>query len=172
MKFLDAARRTSTSLDSWRRPLFRTHPGAPGPSRPTREREQKAEQHLEDRSDNKGRRTASAEKTPSGLDASRRFTEGNSIGVGRVYGVVADRASTDRRAPTAWRDSSERSSGIFTRTRRVFVRTVVTANTREPVVEDATGEELVGHLRDHGAPRAVLTREAFVVHRLQAMQVV
>ena len=52
MKFLDAARRTSTSLDSWRRPLFRTHPGARGPSRPTREREQKAEQHLEDRSDN------------------------------------------------------------------------------------------------------------------------
>jgi len=52
------------------------------------------------------------------------------------------------------------------------VRTVVTANTREPVVEDTTGEELVGHLRDHGAPRAVLAREALVVDGLQAMQMV
>ena len=34
---------------------------------------------------------------------------------------------------------------------QVFVRTVVTANTREPVVEDAAREELLGDLRDDGA---------------------
>jgi hypothetical protein len=43
---------------------------------------------------------------------------------------------------------------------------------RKPVVEDAAGEELVGHRRDHGAPRAVRAREALVVDRRQAMQVV
>jgi hypothetical protein len=49
---------------------------------------------------------------------------------------------------------------------QIFVRTVVTANTREPVVEDAAGEELLGDLRDDGAPRAVLAREELVVYRL------
>jgi len=52
------------------------------------------------------------------------------------------------------------------------VRTVVTANTREPVVEDAAGEEIVGHLRDHAAPRAVRASEAVVVDCLQAMQMI
>ena len=55
---------------------------------------------------------------------------------------------------------------------QVFVRTVVTANTREPVVEDTAREELLGDLRDHGAPRAVLAREAVVVDRLQSVQVI
>jgi hypothetical protein len=55
---------------------------------------------------------------------------------------------------------------------QVFVRTVVTANTREPVVEDAAGEELVGDLCDHGAPWAVLAREALVVDRLQVRQII
>ena len=52
------------------------------------------------------------------------------------------------------------------------MRTVVTANTREPEVEDAAGEELVGDLCDHGAPRTVLAREALVVDRLQALQMI
>ncbi len=55
---------------------------------------------------------------------------------------------------------------------QVLVRTVVTATTREPVVEHAAGEEPVRDLPDHGAPRAVRAREAVVVDRLQAMQVV
>ena len=84
MKFLDAARTASTSFDSWRRPLFRTHPNAPGPSRPTREREQKAEQHLEDRLDKRSQCYGECRKTSSGLDAGRRFTEGNSIEAGGV----------------------------------------------------------------------------------------
>ena len=41
-----------------------------------------------------------------------------------------------------------------------------------PWSEDAAGEELVGHLRDHEASRAVLTRETGIVDRVQAMQVV
>jgi len=52
------------------------------------------------------------------------------------------------------------------------VRARSAADAREPVVEDATREELLGDLRDHGAPRAVLARKALVVHRLQAMQMV
>ena len=52
------------------------------------------------------------------------------------------------------------------------MRTVVAANTREPVVEHAAGEERVGHLRDHGATRAVLAREALVVDRLQALPMI
>ena len=39
-------------------------------------------------------------------------------------------------------------------------------------VDEHPGEESVGHLRDHGAPRAILAREAVVVDRLQAMQMV
>ena len=42
---------------------------------------------------------------------------------------------------------------------QVLVRAGVAADAREPVVEDAAGEELVGDLRDDGAPRAVLARE-------------
>ena len=55
---------------------------------------------------------------------------------------------------------------------QVFVRAGVTANTREPVVEDAAGEELVRDLRDDGPPGAVLAGEAVVVDRLQAMQLI
>jgi hypothetical protein len=40
------------------------------------------------------------------------------------------------------------------------------------MVEHAAGEERVGDLRDDGAPRAVLTREAVVVDRLQSVQVI
>ena len=39
---------------------------------------------------------------------------------------------------------------------QVLVGTVVTADAREPVLEDAAGEELVRDLPDHGAPRAIL----------------
>jgi hypothetical protein len=52
------------------------------------------------------------------------------------------------------------------------VRARVAPDARESVVEHATGEELVGDLRDHGAPRAVLACEALVVDGLQAMQMV
>ena len=55
---------------------------------------------------------------------------------------------------------------------QVFVCTVVAADAREPVVEHAAGEERVGDLCDHGAPRAVLAREAVVVDRLQAVQMI
>lgn len=59
----------STSSDSWRRPLFRTHPTAPGPSRPSRAREQKAEQHLEDRSDHQNSCSGKPSNSVWGLDA-------------------------------------------------------------------------------------------------------
>jgi hypothetical protein len=55
---------------------------------------------------------------------------------------------------------------------QVLVGTVVTPDAREAVLEDAAGEELVRDLRDHGAPRAVLVREALVVHRLQPLHVI
>ena len=55
---------------------------------------------------------------------------------------------------------------------QVLVGTVVTADAREPVLEDAAGEELVRDLPDHGAPRAILVREALVVHRLQPLHVI
>ena len=50
--------------------------------------------------------------------------------------------------------------------------TGVTADAREAVLEDTAGEELVRDLADHGAPRAVLVREALVVHRLQAVEMI
>ena len=40
---------TTKPWDSWRRPSPSDHPSAPGPLRPTHEREQKDEQHLESR---------------------------------------------------------------------------------------------------------------------------
>jgi hypothetical protein len=52
------------------------------------------------------------------------------------------------------------------------VRTGVAADAGEAVLEYPTREELVRHPRDHGAPRAVLAREALVVDRLQAMQMI
>jgi hypothetical protein len=45
----------------------------------------------------------------------------------------------------------------------MLVRARVATDAREPVVEHAAGEELLGHLRDHGAPQAVLAPEALVV---------
>ena len=62
------------------------HPDAPGPSRPTDEREQKAEQHLEGRTDNRHELHGKRRNYNSGLDGESRFTEGVSIapvGVGR-----------------------------------------------------------------------------------------
>ena len=61
--------------------------------------------------------------------------------------------------------------------------TAVTANAHEAVLEDpareeharntrGTREELVGHLRHDRAPRAIRAREALVVDRLQAVQVI
>ena len=55
---------------------------------------------------------------------------------------------------------------------QVLVGTGVTPDAREAVLEDAAGEELVRDLADHGAPRAVLVREALVVHRLQAVEMI
>ncbi len=52
------------------------------------------------------------------------------------------------------------------------MRARVAADAREPVVEHAAGEELVGDLCDHGAPWAVLAREALVVDGLQAMPMI
>ncbi len=63
----------STSSDSWRRPPFRTHPTAPGPSRPSRAREQKAEHHLEDRSDHRNSCSGKPRNSVWGLDAGRRL---------------------------------------------------------------------------------------------------
>lgn len=55
---------------------------------------------------------------------------------------------------------------------QVLVATGVTADAREPMLEDAAGEALVRDLGDHGAPRAVLAREAVVVDRLQAVEMI
>lgn len=55
---------------------------------------------------------------------------------------------------------------------QVFVRAGVTPDAREAVREDAAGEELVRDLADDGAPRAVVVREALVVHRLQAVELI
>ncbi|OBQ31858.1 MAG: hypothetical protein AN485_23020, partial [Anabaena sp. MDT14b] len=46
---------------------------------------------------------------------------------------------------------------------QILVRARVAPDAREAVVEHAAFEERVGHLRDHGAPRAVLACEALVV---------
>ena len=45
----------------------------------------------------------------------------------------------------------------------------VAADAREPVLEDAAREELVGDLRDDGATRAILAGEAVAVDRLLAL---
>jgi len=55
---------------------------------------------------------------------------------------------------------------------QVFVRAGITADAGEAVLEHAAGEELVGHVANHRTPRAELAREALVVDRLQAMQMV
>ena len=55
---------------------------------------------------------------------------------------------------------------------QVFVGTGVTPDAREAVLEDAAGEELVRDLADDRAPRAVVAREAFVLHRLQAVELI
>ena len=49
---------------------------------------------------------------------------------------------------------------------QVFVPAGVTADAGEAVLQDPTGEELVGHLRDDEPPGAVLPSEAFVIDRL------
>ena len=49
---------------------------------------------------------------------------------------------------------------------QVFVPAGVTADAGEAVLQDPTGEELVGHLRDDEPPGAVLPSEAFVLDRL------
>jgi len=55
---------------------------------------------------------------------------------------------------------------------QIRVRARLAAAAGEPAIEHAAGEELVGHLRDDGAPRAVLACEALVVDGLQALQVI
>ena len=77
---------------------------------------EKAEQHLEDRSDNRSTRDNKPTNNRWGLDAGRRFTKGISIGVGQVYGVIADPASTGGwasggRVPR-WRASGAVWSGV------------------------------------------------------------
>ena len=48
------------------------------------EREQKAEQHLEERTDNRQGPYGKRRKNDTGLDAERRFTEGNSFPAGET----------------------------------------------------------------------------------------
>jgi hypothetical protein len=55
---------------------------------------------------------------------------------------------------------------------QVFVRTGIAADASEPVFEHAAGEELLRHPRDDGTPRAIRAREALVVDRLQAVQMI
>jgi len=55
---------------------------------------------------------------------------------------------------------------------QVLVGRGVTANARKAILEDGAGEQLVRDLGDHGASRAVLAREAAVVHRLQAVEMI
>jgi len=63
---------------------------------------------------------------------------------------------------------------------QVLVCAVVAADAREAVLEDPTGEELVGHLPDDRTPRAVLAgkalvkalAKALVVDRLQAVHLI
>ena len=55
---------------------------------------------------------------------------------------------------------------------QILVRAGIAADAGEVVLEHATGEEPVRHLRDDGPPRAVLAREAIVVDRLQPMQAI
>ena len=50
--------------------------------------------------------------------------------------------------------------------------TIVAPHACEAVLQYAAREELLGNLRDHGAPWAVLAREALVVDRLQALQMI
>ena len=83
MKFLDAPR-TIDVVGELAPSALSYHPHAPGPSRPIHEREQKAEPHLEDRSDHRKSGDGKPRNSMWGLDAGRRFTEGISIGVGRL----------------------------------------------------------------------------------------
>jgi len=55
---------------------------------------------------------------------------------------------------------------------QILVRTGVAADAGEAVLQHAAGKERVSNLGDDGAPWAILAREAFVVDRLQAMQMV
>ena len=55
---------------------------------------------------------------------------------------------------------------------QILVRAGVAADAGEAVLEDAAGKELVGDLCDDGAPWAILAREALVVDRLQAIQMI
>ena len=54
----------------------------------------------------------------------------------------------------------------------ILVRARITADAGEAVLQHATRQKLVGDLRDDGAPWAILAREAVVVDRRQAMQVI
>ena len=53
---------------------------------------------------------------------------------------------------------------------QVLMGAVAAPDPREPVVQDAAGEELVGHLAHDGAPRAVGLREPLVIDRLQRVE--
>ena len=55
---------------------------------------------------------------------------------------------------------------------QVLVRAGIAADAGEPVLQHPAGEKLVGHAADHRTPRAILAREALVVDRLQAVQVI
>ena len=52
------------------------------------------------------------------------------------------------------------------------MRAGVAADAGEAVLQHATRQKLVGHLRDDGTPGAILAREAVVVDRLQAVQMI
>lgn len=55
---------------------------------------------------------------------------------------------------------------------QILVRAGVAADAREAVLQHPAGEELVGHLRHNGTPRAVVPRKAAVIDRLQSVQVI
>jgi len=55
---------------------------------------------------------------------------------------------------------------------QILVRARIAADAGEPVLQHAAREERVSDLRDHGPPWAILAREAVVVDRLQAVQVI
>lgn len=54
----------------------------------------------------------------------------------------------------------------------VLVGAIVTPDARDAELEHAAGNALVRDLPDHGASRAILAREALVVHRVQAVHVI
>jgi hypothetical protein len=89
-------------------------------------------------------------------------------GTGGAPGVQPLRPVGESLGMTTWAEVP-----ALTREReQVLVRAGIAADAGEAVLEDAAGTELVGALRDDGAPRAGLARAALVVDRLEPMQMI